>query len=593
MDYNSRDSDSDSDIIETDNEVSPEIALRGGKKKASKKANSEELLDDYDIIPTKFTEYWIYTFTETSWKEYQKYENLNITYFENYNVRKGDVIFFYCKRRMNAGFTGVSRVGESQKVNGKQNLVKIFRDINMNTYVCPLNYLKFFDNVIRVEQIHECIKMDISGYRNALSFKMKFIKVQNCMTKMELNGRHLLTKLFDLTKVVFTLSNDSVKDSDSLGEVGTKSSSGSSKSGSSKSPSKSVSPKSVSESVSIKSTSKSSPSSATESVSIKSTSKSSPMSPSESVSIKSTSKSTPKSPSKSVSSRSTPKIDTDDELIDNDLLFSYSESLASDSASINASIDTIKKEGNVSINSATNISIIRNKPIIIKPIRHNIFEEYKGEGTNDSDPITISEGSAFSNGFKYATSTSSSEKGRSKKPTETKQEIAVSSDSSQYYPSYKESDENDDGYTSDSYDSDEDGAEKGDCDDKKGEGEEEDPDDDNGIIPILIIPCKSFAWPPKKGDMRKYFVGHYKTCTSCIITNNNVIELSSFIDKATIEIVDIEDEDEPYIEYPLEAYDNLKRHCPDDMKDSPFIRVAKINQCHEIYKNCLLVTGAN
>jgi len=670
----------DSDIIETDNEVSPDVAIKGNQRNNRKKMaiNSDELIDDYDIIPTKFTEYWVYTFTETSWTEYEKYNELNITCFENYNVRKGDVIFFYCKRRVAAGFVGLCRVAESQKVNQKKGFVKIFRDGNMNTYIIPLNYLRFFkcnktsaEKAIRVEQIIDVVKADVSGYRNVLSFKMKFIKVQNCLTKMDMNGRHLLTKLFDLVSVKdghkggrevngaigstnvgshHISDDDIVTSSTSNSSVKSDSLKSSSKSDSLKSSSKSDSLKVSTSSASIKSSSKSdslkvstssaSIKSSSNSASIKSSSKSDTIKNSSnadtlkvstnSASIKSSSaytnsdndtiKPTTEAPVSETSKVSRagpdmstqrgtcpvkePEIDTEDEFINDDILNNYTDSISNDS-----------------ISSIAGIKPTRSKMISVRPNRKDIFEEYKiNVAADDSDPIPISDAST-NNGFKCATSSSDSPTKKKTKwsnastssplrtDTDKKhqqktvgKDTVVSSDSSQYYPSYKESDDEetdrDDDTDNDSkIGSDNDEGTDGDEDGEgEGEGIEEDDDgDDEGIIPILVIPCKNFVWPKKKGDMEKYFVDHYKTCRECDVTNNNTIELSSFIDKATVEIVDIEDEDEPYIEYPLEAYDNLKRHCPDDMNNSdgtPFIRVAKINQCHDVYRNCLLVTGA-
>ena len=141
-------------------------------------------------------------------------------------------------------------------------------------------------------------------------------------------------------------------------------------------------------------------------------------------------------------------------------------------------------------------------------------------------------------------------------------------------------------------------------------------DDNNslGFIPILIVPCDDFCFPKNNRDeeteeqisdeeteeqisdegteeqIKKYFIKHYKKCNKCIITNNNNRELCSIIDKATLDYVEINEEESGYLDPPLESYWALEKHEPIDANQLPFIRIAYINNGHDIYNKCILVT---
>ena len=110
----------------------------------------------------------------------------------------------------------------------------------------------------------------------------------------------------------------------------------------------------------------------------------------------------------------------------------------------------------------------------------------------------------------------------------------------------------------------------------------------NAFIPIIIVPCNLFKFPKKNKE--KYFSLHYKTCNLCDVTNNNNRELCSLIDKAFIEIFELEEDEHLYFDEALEYYFMAKKYEPADIKKLPFIRVIYINNGHDIYNKCLLVT---
>lgn len=119
--------------------------------------------------------------------------------------------------------------------------------------------------------------------------------------------------------------------------------------------------------------------------------------------------------------------------------------------------------------------------------------------------------------------------------------------------------------------------------------ENKDQSDDEGTIPIMIVPCKDYDFDELL-DQNKYFQKHYKKCKKCDITNNNNSDILQTIDKAEVEVIEITSEKHGYFNPALDAYFSLKKYVPmtDEDKEN-FIRVIYINNDHEIYNGCLLV----
>lgn len=113
--------------------------------------------------------------------------------------------------------------------------------------------------------------------------------------------------------------------------------------------------------------------------------------------------------------------------------------------------------------------------------------------------------------------------------------------------------------------------------------------DNNGNIPIMIVPCKEFKLPNK--DREKYFGNHIKNCTLCYVTNNNLNKtFMTIIDSAKIEFSEVKDEKHSHFNPPLKAYDLGKKYEPFGAKGNKFIRVTYINNGDELYDKCILVS---
>jgi len=124
------------------------------------------------------------------------------------------------------------------------------------------------------------------------------------------------------------------------------------------------------------------------------------------------------------------------------------------------------------------------------------------------------------------------------------------------------------------------------------ESDDEQPEsgDPEGEIPILIVKCESFKWPSSANQCIDYFVDHYKTCKECEISDNNNIQISRILDDANIEYYVCKKLKDAYFEIPLQYYHELLTHDPINRTTRPFIRITRIENGHEIYQGCILIT---
>jgi len=132
------------------------------------------------------------------------------------------------------------------------------------------------------------------------------------------------------------------------------------------------------------------------------------------------------------------------------------------------------------------------------------------------------------------------------------------------------------------------------------ESEEEQEEDANYYIPIMVIPCKGLQENMVKKrqnyQKRDYFIDHYYECNKCDVTNNNNRELTSVFSKdPSMEYLTIleDSEDNDILCDALTSYYALKNHIPAYLEDNntePFVRMFHINNNHEIYQGCYLIT---
>jgi len=160
-----------------------------------------------------------------------------------------------------------------------------------------------------------------------------------------------------------------------------------------------------------------------------------------------------------------------------------------------------------------------------------------------------------------------------------------------------EEDENEEGEEEQEQDQDQDQDQE---ENKKEKEENEDEDEEEeiekepepGFIPIMVVPCNEFKLP--KTNKEKYFMDHYTTCNKCDITNNNNnSELTRIFNKDNIEIYELTSSKHYYFNPALSAYYGMDNYEPPDIQVRPFARIIYINNGHDDYDKCFLITLCN
>lgn len=154
------------------------------------------LLKNINITTT--TKFWIYTLSKTAYNDYQKFKLPYICFFEDKGIGKDDVVMLYCKSRTENGFFGILQINSALSRN-VGNKINIFKDQNLNKYHAKLKYKNLFTNYIGLQEIMKTLCTDIAGYKNAASFKARFIKTENSVAKIEPLGKKLVDKIIQLS----------------------------------------------------------------------------------------------------------------------------------------------------------------------------------------------------------------------------------------------------------------------------------------------------------------------------------------------------------------------------------------------------------
>uniref|UniRef100_A0A6C0E9W6 EVE domain-containing protein n=1 Tax=viral metagenome TaxID=1070528 RepID=A0A6C0E9W6_9ZZZZ len=119
--------------------------------------------------------------------------------------------------------------------------------------------------------------------------------------------------------------------------------------------------------------------------------------------------------------------------------------------------------------------------------------------------------------------------------------------------------------------------------------------DEEGKIPIMIVPCKKFK-PPKVKDpyddkqtdkFIEYFKDHYIKCTKCDIINNNNQEPSLYFKDATFEYAETNEYDDADDE--IEKYQHMSNHDPYPDSDESYFIIKHIKNEDNIYNKCIIL----
>lgn len=112
-----------------------------------------------------------------------------------------------------------------------------------------------------------------------------------------------------------------------------------------------------------------------------------------------------------------------------------------------------------------------------------------------------------------------------------------------------------------------------------------------GFIPIMVIPCKNLKIEDMDKENRgETFINHYQKCNQCEVTNNNNRELCSIIGKAKIEFFELKTEKHAFFNPPLDCYFAMEKYEVLGATQFPYIRIVYINNKHQLYDKCILIT---
>ena len=164
----------------------------------------------------------IYTITESVWNHlcrlYAK-KDYYFSCFKNYIVKSNDHIIFYQKSDNPAkrGFVGMCQTESDLQLNVKK--IKIFNDINLNTFYCTVKNVTLFYTVIKISNINNDLKKQTTSYKSLQSFSCKYLKKIEEFTTLPLDiGKKIINILIDANKLdlsVKDVSDNSSNSSDS------------------------------------------------------------------------------------------------------------------------------------------------------------------------------------------------------------------------------------------------------------------------------------------------------------------------------------------------------------------------------------------
>jgi len=140
------------------------------------------------------TTYWIYVFNK---KILESYRDKNyISSYDQLNIKKNDIIFFYLKDIKDSGFVGYCRVGTSMTNNSTG--IKIFTDFNLNRFFVKLSFSTWMVESIKLPSIIKSVYLESVGHKNASSFVAKYLK-NDCTFVVLLNkGDALLDRIIEI-----------------------------------------------------------------------------------------------------------------------------------------------------------------------------------------------------------------------------------------------------------------------------------------------------------------------------------------------------------------------------------------------------------
>ncbi|QKF94240.1 hypothetical protein QKU48_gp0782 [Fadolivirus algeromassiliense] len=149
------------------------------------------------LLISKDTTFWIYVMTKNTYTEYIKNKTEYISFFEN-KVSKGDIVIIFNKDRLSNGFASILQLETDLEDN--DDTVNIFKNNNLNRVYGKVGYKIIFPELIKIETVLEYLKTDVPGFKNAMSFRSKFLKNENIIVELYLYGKKIVDRLLVISE---------------------------------------------------------------------------------------------------------------------------------------------------------------------------------------------------------------------------------------------------------------------------------------------------------------------------------------------------------------------------------------------------------
>lgn len=162
--------------------------------------------------------FWVYSLHETEWNDYLKF---NATYDDHLAtpndipIKKNDVILMYLnKQHPDGGFVGITSC--VQKYDEEDELEeKIFRNKHYNKYILETQPMIIFKKSIMYKELASCIDKNRPNFRNAATFKTKYVNDKKPIMKLEFNGKNMANKLLIIHNVTMNTEQEMTIDDNS------------------------------------------------------------------------------------------------------------------------------------------------------------------------------------------------------------------------------------------------------------------------------------------------------------------------------------------------------------------------------------------
>jgi hypothetical protein len=167
-----------------------------------------------NFVIKRDTCFWIFVLSEINWTDLKvnfDKESYFISSFTCPKVKEGDVILVYLQHSSNKllhGIVSMCQLGTNLELNTLN--IKLFRDINMNKYICKIKVLESFDEPYKISQLEKLMVSQYKSFKSANAFKAKYVKDKSVFCPVDrLIGTAFVKVLINMLDDIDSVGNKS------------------------------------------------------------------------------------------------------------------------------------------------------------------------------------------------------------------------------------------------------------------------------------------------------------------------------------------------------------------------------------------------